>query len=396
MNAEPIQPDQPVQNTQQWHDFRQQMPITERWAYFDHAAVAPLTKPAQTAMTRWAENAAFDGDADWPAWSRRIESFRNQIAGVLNATTAEIALVPNTTAGINLLAEGFPWESGDNVVTLDNEFPSNLYPWSHLADLGVTTRRVPTNNGRVDLDRVASSCDERTRVVSLSWIGYASGWRIDVAAAAQVAHDNGAIFCLDAIQGLGVFPLDVQAAKVDFLAADGHKWLLGPEGAGISYIQADLLERLRPTGVGWNSVEHRYDFSKSELLLRKSAARYEGGSQNMVGFHGLAASLDLLIRMGLGPSQRDIADRVVALTDRLREKLCELGADLPFDRAKGNESGILTFQVPGVSPESIRAACLRQQVIVSCRGGGIRAAPHAYNNFDDIDRLAACVQGLVG
>ena len=381
--------------SRQWQDFRDQMAITQSWAYFDHAAVAPLPLPTKQAMVHWLDEATSEGDAIWPAWSQRLEALRGTVANAVNAIRDQIAFVPNTTAGLNLLAEGFPWQSGDNVVTLSNEFPSNLYPWMHLADRGVTTKQITVDRGRVDLDAVAAACDDRTRVVTMSWVGYASGWRINVAEAARLAHDHGAIFCLDAIQGLGIYPLDVQATGVDFLAADGHKWLLGPEGAGVCYLSADLLDRLRPVGVGWNSVESRYDFANADLRIRRSAARYEGGSVNMVGFHGLSASVDLLVNYGWGPENAGIAERVIWLADILVEKLVAIGCSLKFERQTENKSAIVTFQVPGVSPSEVRSACFASKVNVSCRGGGVRVAPHAYNNEEDVDRLVQVIRRLL-
>jgi selenocysteine lyase/cysteine desulfurase len=346
-------------------------------------------------MTEWLDQAARDGDAVWLQWSHRVEELRRLTASLINASEAEIAFVPNTTAGLSLLAEGFPWQAGDNVVTLDNEFPSNLYPWMNLADLGVETRRVAPDYGRVDLNRIAAACDERTRVLSLSWVGYASGWRIDVAQAAQLAHEHGAVFCLDAIQGLGVYSLDVKATGVDFLSADGHKWLLGPEGAGVCYIQPALMEKLRPLGVGWNSVQHRSDFGKTEFSLRATAARYEGGSTNMVGYHGLAASLELLTSFGLAADCSRIGERVIAMTDLACDRMSSIGCGPRFELAPAHKSGILTFDTPGIEPEIVRKTCLDQHVVVSCRGGGLRVAPHAYTNEDDIERLICAVKSVL-
>src|SRR5260370_26745993 len=160
-----------------------------------------------------------------------------------------------------MVAEGFPWQKGDNVVTLADEYPANQYPWMNQAYRGVETRRIPTDQGRVDLDRLAAACDQRTRMVSISWVGYASGWRNDLDRVAEIAHRVGALFFLDAIQGLGAFPLEVGNVAIDFLSADGHKWMLGPEGAGIFFIRRQHLEKLHLIGVGAGSVMHATDFS---------------------------------------------------------------------------------------------------------------------------------------
>lgn len=371
-----------------WFDsFRAQMPVSRRWAYFDHAAVAPLPEPARLAITHWLHEATEEGDVGWPRWAKRVEEVRHTAARMIGADTAEIALLPNTTAGINLVAEGFPWQPGDNVVTLANEFPSNIYPWMNLAARGVETRLIPVDAGRVDLDRLAASLDGRTRIVSVSWVGYASGWRINPGDVAELAHRHGALFFLDAIQGLGVFPLDVRQAGVDFLAADGHKWLLGPEGAGIFFVGREHLARLRPLGVGWHSVAQGTDFSRVELNLRADAARYEGGSQNMAGMIGLGASLDLLASSGHSSQSSPIAQRALEIADYAVQRLQAVGCQLFSPHAGDNRSSIVTWDMPGQSPAKIREALLAAGVVTSCRGGGVRISPHTYNTPAEIDLL---------
>lgn len=367
--------------------FRDQMPVVRQWAYFDHAAVAPLTEPARKVLAEWADDVAANGDAYWPRWAERLEHLRRRGAELIGAEPAEIALVRNTTEGINLVAEGFPWRSGDNVVTLANEFPSNLYPWMNLADRGVETRRVPVEGGRVDLDQVAAACDDRTRILSVSWVGYASGWRIDVDRLAELAHERGAYIFLDAIQGLGVFPLDVRRTPVDFLAADGHKWLLGPEGAGLFYLRREHLGLLRPLGVGWNSVAQGANFDQVELRLKDAAARYEGGTYNMGGLAALGASLEMLLELGIDAISR----RVLDLVGMARGRLAEIGARLAGDWPPERASGIVSFELPGQNPVSLRKRCLEHGVVLSCRAGRLRISPHAYNNEADVDRLTAAL-----
>lgn len=377
-----------------WDDFRRQMPVTRRWAYLDHAAVAPLSGPAEEAIRGWAQQAATDGDTRWGQWADRVERTRQYVAALIGASAGEIALMPNTTAGINLVAEGYPWKEGDNVVIPADEFPANVYPWLNLAGRGVQTRRVASDGVRVDLDGIARACDRRTRIVSVSWVGYATGWRVDVDRLTDLVHDRGALLLLDAIQGLGVFPIDVRRTPIDFLAADGHKWLLGPEGAGVFYARGEHLDMLRPVGVGWNSVTGRYDFAKIDLDFRPEAARYEGGSQNMVGIHGLAASLELLARFGASPTGEAIAKRVLEVTDRSCQRLQRIGAQVLSDRRDNHRSGIVAFQLPGIAPETVRQHCLRSGVVLSHRGGHLRISPHAYTSDTDIDRLISSIAQL--
>ncbi len=368
--------------------FRAAMPAARRWAYFDHAAVAPLPEPTRRAIGGWLDDAAENGDVHWPAWEKHVEAARGAAARLLGAATDEVALLRSTTEGINCVAEGFPFRPGDNVVTLADEFPTNQYPWMNQAYRGVETRRVPTDDGHVDLERIAAACDSRTRLLAVSWVSYSSGWRNDLAALAEMAHRRGALFLVDAIQGLGVFPLDVRDVPIDFLAADGHKWLLGPEGAGIFYLRREHLDLLRPVGVGWNSVAHAFDFARIELDFRPGAARYEGGSQNMGGFIGLGASLALLGEVGT----EALARRVLEVTDFACCKLEAIGAVVRSERGGGHGSGIVTFEIPNRDPAALRRRCLEAGVVLSYRGGRLRISPHAYNNAQDVDRLIAALE----
>jgi len=368
-----------------WIEFRRQMPIARRWAYFDHAAVAPLPAAARAALVRWVDQAAEEGDTVWLEWSRRVEDARRLAARLLGADPAEIALVRSTTEGISLVAEGFRWKAGDNVVTLDNEFPSNLYPWMNLAERGVETRRVATDAGRVDLARLAQACDARTRIVSISWVGFASGWRSNLDDLAELAHRRGALLFVDAIQGLGAFPLDVGRTPIDFLAADGHKWLLGPEGAGLLYVRREHLDRLRPLGVGWHSVVQGADYSRIALDLKPTAARYEGGSQNMAGFIALAESLELLLGFGAAA----IGRRILEITDLACDRLARAGYPIASPREADHRSGIVLFETPGRDPQQVLGRLQQAGVVVRMRAGKLRISPHAYVNEADVERLIA-------
>jgi selenocysteine lyase/cysteine desulfurase len=234
-------------------------------------------------------------------------------------------------------------------------------------------------------------------MVSISWIGFATGYRHDVKRVAALAHERGALFFLDAIQGVGAFPLDVNELGIDFLAADGHKWMLGPEGAGISYIRREHLSKLRPLGIGWHSVRPGQDYTHIELDLRNTAARYEGGSQNNAGFLALGASLKLLTEFGI----ENVAAAILDITERACERLTQIGATIVSDRRSGyrggeQRSGIVAFELPGRDMLAVKRHAMAQKVILSFRAGRLRISPHAYNNDEDLDRLVEALTSFKG
>lgn len=366
---------------------RASMPVVEHWAYFDHAAVAPLSREIRDAIHDWADNMAEHGATNWGAWRRNVERARKQGARLINARADEVALIRSTTEGINAIANGIRWQTGDNVVTLDSEFPSNLYPWMNLASRGVELRQVPTREERWDIDQLQALCDQRTRLITLSWVSYATGWRNSLEPVVEFARDRGIRVFVDAIQGLGVLPLDVQELGIDFLAADGHKWMLGPEGAGLLFIRGDRLDELEPTGVGWNSVQHAGDYVDHSFRLKNSSSRYEGGTYSMAAIAGFRVALDWLVEIGV----ERINDRLQNVTTQLVEALHGVGATVVSDRSAAHWSGIVSFDLAGIDGAKVRSACLERGVAVNYRGGHIRLSPHFYTDETDIQRLVSAL-----
>jgi cysteine desulfurase / selenocysteine lyase len=373
--------------------FRSEMPVVHEHAYFDHAAVAPLPAAAAERLRWFADQASHSGDKHWLEWSLIVAQLRTAAARLLGASECEVALVPNTTIGINLVAEGFPWKSGDNLVLPDNEFPSNLLPWKNLHRRGVEIRTLSVpENGQISLDQLVELIDSRTRIVALSWVGFASGYRLNLYEVAEAVHRRGALLFVDAIQGLGAFPINVNDYQIDFLAADGHKWMLGPEGAGLLYIRMKHLELVEPLLLGWNSLADG-GFNPSSTKLKSSAARYEGGSYNMAGLLAFEASLELLLRLGTNRVDSPIASAILENVATVANQLKAKGFDLRVPPEEFR-SGILTTTWPGAKLSDLNAArkhCVEQNVILSVRAGRIRIATHAYNNAEDIDRLIAAL-----
>ena len=364
--------------------FRAQFPVTERWAFLDHAAVAPLSLPAAIALREYADSLAGNGIAAVKHWLDRIAAVRALAARLINAPDVnDVYFIPNTTHGIGVVAEGFPWRSGDNVVLATEEYPSNQYPWMNLANRGVEVRRVPSRGNRLAIDDIRAAMDHRTRVLTVSSVEFASGFRNDLDALGALCREQDVFFFVDAIQSLGVFPLDVQHTPIDALAADGHKWLLGPEGAGIGYIRREWVERLHPIGVGANSVVHAYAFTTIDFTLKPHAGRWEGGAYNVPGITALGASLELLLNEGIG----QIEERIIAVTDYLCNRAASRGWSIFSSRSAAEKSGIVSLVHPSLSASDVQKRCRAGGVIVNNRADRVRVSPHAYNTPDEIDRF---------
>lgn len=367
-----------------WGAIREEeFPVARPWAYFDHAAVAPIPNRAAMAIGRWAGNQAVNGSTSWPKFGGLVDVLRRDLAGWIGAEAGEIAFVANTTHGIGLVAEGFPWRPGDNVVVPAEEYPSNVYPWMNLADRGVETRLVPSRDDRILIDDVRDAMDDRTRVLAVSHVEFSTGFRNDLDALGALCRERGVAFMVDAIQGLGPFTLDVRKTPVDFAAADSHKWLLGPEGAGFLYVRREWIEQLRPIGVGWNSVVGSFAAGGLDFTLKPDARRWEGGSWNMPGLVGFAASMTLLREIGPDALSARLLDRA----DAVRAAVAEAGWRVTGSSRPEERSAIVTAAADGVDPDGAIAVLKSRKVVASCRRGRLRLSPHIYTDAADLDRL---------
>jgi selenocysteine lyase/cysteine desulfurase len=314
-----------------------------------------------------------------------------QLAGrLLNCHPEEVAFVKNTSEGLSFVANGIQFSRGDNIVTSGVEFPANIYPWMHLHSQGVQLKMAPEDNGRIPLERLVELIDDRTRLVTISSVQFGSGFRTDLASLGTYCQDRGVLFCVDAIQSLGCIPMDVRACKIDFLSADGHKWLLGPEGAGIFYCRHELLGLLRPSSVGWLTVQNPMDFGRYDLEYRDDARRFDGGSYNLAGIWSLGGSLDWFLELGVDK----VWERVRALTDRLVESLRNKGYRVVSSREAEEASGIVAF-VSDTHDHTRIVNHLRQEyrTVVETRLGRIRVSPHFYNTEEEIDQLIEHLPG---
>lgn len=386
--------------------WRAEFPVTRNLIYFNHAAVAPLSRRARRAMEALLAELTDFGARDGEAWAAGYDACRASLARLIHARPADIALLKNTTEGMAAVALGLDWRPGDRVLTLDCEFPANLYPWLALRERGVQVEFVPHRQGLVDLEALRRQAlgvhgDRPAKLVTLSFVQYLHGARLDVAAVGPICREAGALFFLDAIQGLGAFPLDAAGCGVHFLAADAHKWLAGPEGAALFYVHPDALPLLTPRVAGWMSVAPWADFSAAARLAaapaaplpwRPGASRFECGTLNTLGLRGLAAAVDLLLEAGPAP----IAAQILALTRQLAEGLRARGAEIlgPRGDASAPEAGcggIVSFRLPGAPSTPLLAQLQAAGICCAERQGYIRCSPHFYNSSEEVTQFLAAL-----
>lgn len=363
--------------------YRSEFVVTESSVYLNHAAVCPLPRRVRDAMHGLVEDAHRFGAEHWERWLEAYETARCAAGRLLNAEAAEIAFTKNTSEAISFVANGLDWQPGDEVVSVDSEFPANYYPWKLQEKKGVRLVLVKEEQGRIDLDALVRALTPRTRVLAISFVQFLSGYRVDLEALGDICARRRILLLVDAIQGLGAFPVDVKRAKISALAADGHKWLLGPEGSGLFFLRRELLDQVQPSTVGWMSVRGWNDFSAHDLTWREDAKRFEYGTPNTAGIYGLNAALRLLLEVGVDA----IGERILKLTDRLRDGLSEQGHQVYGPSQRQECSGIVSFVPRAGSAEDVMHFLQSRRILVAARCGKVRVAPHFYNTEQEIDRV---------
>lgn len=364
--------------------YRQEFPITEQCAFLSHAAVSPLSRRVTAAVQAYLAMAQTEPATRlFPKVIKLVNEARERIANLINARSSdEIAIMPNTGTGINTAAVSLPLQPGDNVLVLDGDYPANIYPWLNLAQRGVLTKFVPPRDGGLDLNLLEQRIDRRTRVIALSTVMFATGFRNDIATVGRLCRERGISFVVDGIQSLGVFPMDVQAYQIDFLAAGAHKWLMGMSGCGFLYCRREILDDLVPGAyVGAASVVDFINFLDYNFTFPQSADRFHVGSQNFAGIAALKAAIELLQEVGIERVNRHVAGLIDALINDLRER----GYTLAASTAPEHRSSIVVAQHPEAA-----AACKRLDeagIIVTPRGNGVRVAPHFYNTLEEVMRV---------
>jgi cysteine desulfurase/selenocysteine lyase len=362
---------------------RSEFGVTRRYIYLNHASAGVLPLSSVAAIESFARDHAQAGVFGTFPYDLRMPEFRERIGRYIGAQGTQIAILPNTSAAAGTIAAGLDWSPGDELLICDNEFPANAIPWIALRRRGVNVRLLPTARERLTPEVLQREISSRTRLVAVSWVSYADGYRHDLKGLARVAHEERALLCVDAMQGLGVFPIDVAELEVDAAFAGAAKWMLGLHGIAMLYLGPRLAERLQLALPGWRSAADMWDFHNYEQPFSRDAMRFEGGTPNLIGTLSIVSAIDLFERCG----QDAIAAHVLALTDRLCDGLNRLGAEILTPRGAGISSGIVTCSFPGCDSIELGRALERAGILTTYRAGGVRISPHGYNTAEEIDAV---------
>ncbi len=363
---------------------------TKNYTYLNSAAVAPLPTTAVDAVISQLRDVSENGSANYVEWIATKNRARELIAQMLKVRAEQIAFMRNTSDGFATVANGLKWQSGDNIVTFEKEFPANFYAWRKVKDdFGVELRLCPERGGRIDLDEFIDLIDPNTKIVSISAVQYGSGFCADLERIGEAARKVDALFAVDIIQAFGTMPFDLPAQLVDIAAGASHKWLCAPEGCGILYLSDTARERIKPTLVGWISVENAWDFEDLEQAFKPNALAWETGTGCSSLFYGLEQSAKLLFETG--------AEKIQNYLEELTDYLCELlpteDYEIVSSRARSEKSQIVSIKHRhGLTPTEIAKHLQKENIVVSPRNDRIRIAPHFFNNQADIEKLITHLQ----
>jgi selenocysteine lyase/cysteine desulfurase len=365
------------------HEF----PVTRDKIYLAHGGDCPLPRRVAEAVAQYARDAA-TGDQEKFVYPKILTDGRHVASQLLNCKPEEIAFVGPTSLALSFIASGVRFRRGDNVLIYFDDYPSNVYPWMALAEQGVEVRLMNTRGlGVIRTRDVTGQIDENTRLVALASCHFISGYRLDYSAIGSFLRERNILFSVDAIQTVGAFPMN--AGQVDFLAADAHKWLLGPCGAGLLYVREAMQEKLAPPIYGWHNVRSPEFVAQEQIVLRSGASRYEAGTQNLLGLVGLLTGMQLILEIGIDAIAAELLRKRVWLVPALQSKGYQV---LNAEVAPENCSGITSFHRPGEDLAAVHQKLLDANIITSLRTDRkgqkyIRLSPHFYNTDQELRRV---------
>ncbi len=349
--------------------------------YLNHAAVAPLSFRVRDAVDRYQTRRALKGIEPYPWIMKTVQETRELLAQMLHARADQMAFVLNTSDGLNILAQGIAWKPGDRVLLNDLEFPANVYPFLNLQRQGVEVDVIRTKDAKVTKDEIAENLTEKTKLVSLSHVQFATGAKADLTAIGKLCRERDILFAVDAIQSLPHSEIDVQRDNIDFLSSGSHKWMMADTGAAFIYAGDRALERIHQASLGWTSIDDPFDFTLRPDELRTGAARFENGTLNFAGITALNASLKFFFEFGLKEIERNVLDLSGYLINRLQQR----GVEVITPKDERERAGIVSFNFPDA--EKVFERLHKQNIIISLRQGRLRVSPHFYNTEEELRKL---------
>ena len=371
-------------------NIKQEFCLNPEVTYLNHAAVAPWPIRTRQAVQQFADENAQQGSLRYLEWLKLEDDLRVKLAQLINAPSKNtVALLKNTSEALSIVAYGLDWQAGDNVVISDQEFPSNRIIWESLNDKGVEVRQIDLGSGATPESALLAAIDDKTRLLSVSSVQYASGLRMQLEILGEYCKAHNVLFCVDAIQSIGAVEFDVQAINADFVMADGHKWMLGPEGLALFYCRPELYEQISLHQFGWHMVEHVGDFDRREWQPASNARRFECGSPNMLAIHALHASISLLLETGMQIVEAEVLARSEAIMAAVNNAT---SLELVSDTTAGRYAGIVSFRHREIPSKNLYERLFNQGVFCADRGNAIRFSPHFYTEMSKIYtavRLAA-------
>jgi len=371
-------------------NLNEEFPLDSSLIYLNHAAVSPLPKRTVETLQLLIQEMMFQGAKNYPQWQLKENLLREQLRDLINAPTSnDIALLKNTSEAISTVAYGLDWKKGENVVITDQEFPSNRIVWESLEKYGVITKKALISNIEEPEEALFQLVDEKTRLISVSAVQYASGLKMDLKKIGLFCKKHQILFCVDAIQHLGALQFDVQAIQADFVMADGHKWLLAPEGLALFYSTPQAREKLELKQYGWRSIENVGNYDVLEWQLPDSARKFECGSPNMIGIHALSSSLSLFLEIGLIEIEKKILENTHFLLNLLKQ-IPDIKIISPQQRERC--SGIVTFKHDKKDNNLLFEQLKQHNIICAQRGGGIRFSPHFYTSKLQLEQAVEIIK----
>lgn len=353
--------------------------------YMNHAAISPMSQPVTAALYAYIHQCSTTDVENYFAFQPTLAETRHWLADMLHTTPERLAWVANTSTGLNILATGLNWQLGDRILLNTLEFPANVYPFLNGQRLGVEVDFVKPRGHYLHLDDFAQMLTPRTRLLSVSYVQFLTGQRLDLKTLGQMCHDNNTLFCVDGIQALGATDIDVADCQIDFLASGIHKWLMGPQGLGFVYVSESLQERLQPTYAGWTSVVDEWNMLDYNLEWKPTATRYELGTLNFMAIAGFHAALEVFRQIGM----RAIEPHILCLSTALYRHLTELGCEVVTPEAETERLGIVSFIAK--DPKALFQYLLQANVEISLRGTHLRFSPHFYNTLDEVAHAMAVI-----